>query len=286
MTVFEHFVAAIRERLSEQGVSARAAALRAGLPVRSVNGILEGHVPSVERAAEVAAALGLEFYIGPTRAATAPPSSGVMIPARLRNLEAAARTLNEFVLEAGGDPLPEEMTAPERSERTAEPEVDPDPAPLPAEAVVPPEAAAGPAPEYRSIPSVEVRASAGTGEMVFEEPKGSPLRIDPDRLPRWARSHTLSCIGAVGDSMEPEINAGDVLVVATSCNEAVNGQIVVVHTDDGLVVKRNRKTEDGWELVSNNPKYPPRPATDDDRIVGRVAWHGSRREALAGSPED
>lgn len=166
------------------------------------------------------------------------------------------------------------------------PEVGPDPAPLPAEAVLPPKMAVEPITEFRKIPSVEVRASAGTGEMVSEEPRGSPLRIDPDRLPRWARSHTLSCIGAVGDSMEPEIHAGDVLVVATSCNEAVNGQIVVVHTDDGLVVERNRKTEDGWELASDNPKYPPRPASDDDRIVGRVAWHGSRREALGGSPED
>ena len=279
MTVFEHFVAAIRERLDEQGISARAAALRAGLPVRSVNGILEGHVPSVERAAEVATALGLEFYIGPPRAPTGSPSSGVRIPARLRDLEAAARMLNEFVLEAGGDPLPEELTAPERSEGPEEPAPE-----FPASE--PPEEVAEPAVEFLSIRSLEeVRAAAGSGEMVFDESEGSPLRIVRDLLPRWARSHDLSCIGAVGDSMEPEIRAGDVLVVATSCNEAVHDQIVVVHTDDGLVVKRNRETEDGWELVSNNPKYPPRPATEDDRIVGRVAWHGPRAAARGESPE-
>ena len=282
MTVFEEFVAAIRRRLAEQGLSARAAALRAGLPVRSVNGILEGHVPSVERAAEVAAALGLEFYIGPPRSPAEPPSGGVMIPARLRDLEAAARTLNEFVREAGGDPTPGETTVAERSGSPAEAEAESDFPP-----VAPPEEAAEPASEFVSIRSLqEVRAAAGTGEMVFDESEGSPLRIVRDLLPHWARSHELSCIGAVGDSMEPEIHAGEVLVVATSSTEAVDGQLVVVGTLDGLVVKRNRKTGDGWELVSNNPRYPPRRATEDDRIVGRVAWHGPRSAARGEAPED
>lgn len=116
--------------------------------------------------------------------------------------------------------------------------------------------------------------------MVFEESDGSPLRIVRDLLPPWARDHELSCIGAVGDSMEPEIRAGDVLVVATTYTEAVEGQLVVVHTDDGLVVKRHQRTRDGgWEFVSTNPKYPPRRATGEDRLVGRVAWHGTRSAA-------
>ena len=51
----------------------RQAALRAGLPVRSVQGILEGHVPSIERAAKVARALGICFYIGAPEGET--PSS-------------------------------------------------------------------------------------------------------------------------------------------------------------------------------------------------------------------
>ena len=280
MTVFEHFVAAIRERLAEQGVSARAAALRAGLPVRSVNGILEGHVPSVERAAEVAAALGLEFYIGPPRAPAAPPSSGVMIPARLRDLEAAARTLNEFVLEAGGDPLPEEMTAPERSESPEAPEPGFPVSELPDEV-------AEPAALYRWIRSPQhVRADAGAGEIVFDESEGEEVPVLSSLLPRWSRSARLSCIRARGNSMAPTIQHGDLLVVAISHTEAVHNQIVVVHTLDGLVVKRNRQTEDGWELASDNSNYPPRPTTEDDRIVGRVAWHGSEAEARGESVED
>ena len=64
METHDKFVQAIREKLARENISVRQAALRAGLPVRSVQGILEGHVPSIERAAEVARALGICFHIG------------------------------------------------------------------------------------------------------------------------------------------------------------------------------------------------------------------------------
>lgn len=42
-------------------------ARRYGIPRRSLQSVLDGHVPSLERAAEICAALGLELYIGPRR---------------------------------------------------------------------------------------------------------------------------------------------------------------------------------------------------------------------------
>ena len=61
------FVTAIRERLAARKLSARAAASNAGLPARSVQDVLEGHVPSIDRAAEICEALDLGFYVGPPR---------------------------------------------------------------------------------------------------------------------------------------------------------------------------------------------------------------------------
>ena len=61
------FVARIRETLAARGLSARAAALQSGLPIRAMQGVLEGHSPSLGRAAEICVALGLEFYVGPPR---------------------------------------------------------------------------------------------------------------------------------------------------------------------------------------------------------------------------
>lgn len=76
-------VAAIGERLSARSLSARAAALGAGLPERRVQGVLEGHTPSIDNAAEICAALGLEFYIGPPRG-NPPPSEAEIEPDDLR----------------------------------------------------------------------------------------------------------------------------------------------------------------------------------------------------------
>ena len=39
------------------------------MPVRSLQNVLDGHVPSITRAEEICDALGLELYIGPPRSA-------------------------------------------------------------------------------------------------------------------------------------------------------------------------------------------------------------------------
>ena len=64
METHDRFVQVIKEKLARENLSVRAAALRANLPVRSIQAIMEGHVPSIERAAEIAKALGICFHIG------------------------------------------------------------------------------------------------------------------------------------------------------------------------------------------------------------------------------
>lgn len=54
--------------------SVKEVAKRAGVPRRSVQGLLDGHVPSIDRAEKIAAALELEFYVGPPRTAAKPGS--------------------------------------------------------------------------------------------------------------------------------------------------------------------------------------------------------------------
>ncbi len=57
----------IRKAVSARNSSIRALASSIGLPHRSVQNVLDGKEPKVGRAAEIARALGLEFYIGPPR---------------------------------------------------------------------------------------------------------------------------------------------------------------------------------------------------------------------------
>ena len=72
----------IRRRLVETGTSQHRAALDANLPEDAIRNILTGHMPRLDRAAEVFNALGLKFYIGPSGS---PPR----LDSHARNPEAA-----------------------------------------------------------------------------------------------------------------------------------------------------------------------------------------------------
>ena len=78
-------------------MSIRALALRANMPVRSIQSVIDGHVPSVTRAEEICDALGLELYIGPPRSTSAgisgvPDGSG-FVPVSDRRLAGMLATL-------------------------------------------------------------------------------------------------------------------------------------------------------------------------------------------------
>ena len=120
----------------------------------------------------------------------------------------------------------------------------------------------------------DVRAAAGSGEMVFYEAEQLKVEIPRTLLPGWARPRGLSCIRAAGDSMEPTLNDGDMILLDSTQTEPMDGKVFVLHTEDGLVVKRLRASDDGWTMTSDNPAYRPRPVGEWDQSVGRLAWSG------------
>lgn len=79
-----------------------------------------------------------------------------------------------------------------------------------------------------------------------------------------------------GDSMEPKISEGDIVIVRQQ-NDAENGEIVIATVNgDEATCKRLRKYRDGIELVSNNPSYEPMFFSNEEiekkpvKIIGRV----------------
>ena len=79
-----------------------------------------------------------------------------------------------------------------------------------------------------------------------------------------------------GDSMEPRICEGDVVIVRQQ-SDAESGDIVIALVNgDDATCKRLRKYRDGIELISNNPSYEPMFFSDKDietkpvRIIGKV----------------
>ena len=79
-----------------------------------------------------------------------------------------------------------------------------------------------------------------------------------------------------GDSMEPKISEGDVVIVRQQ-DDAESGDIVIVTVNgDYATCKRLRKYRDGIELISNNPSYDPIFFSNKDiiekpvRVIGKV----------------
>lgn len=90
------------------------------------------------------------------------------------------------------------------------------------------------------------------------------------------RAHVLR---VKGDSMEPTLSDGDVILVDTSDTDPAGGGMFVIGTIDGAQVKRLMRRTDGSLLIisDNREIYPPevlaRADADAFRIIGRVRWY-------------
>ncbi|MDM1546154.1 helix-turn-helix transcriptional regulator [Ignatzschineria indica] len=89
----------------------------------------------------------------------------------------------------------------------------------------------------------------------------------------------LIVIGVKGDSMEGEINNGDIILINKEDNALLNG-IYVIRIEGDLIVKRIQRLPGGiikvisansayesFEIDTNNPPL-------DFEAIGRVVWHG------------
>ncbi len=127
----------------------------------------------------------------------------------------------------------------------------------------------------------DVRAAADAGEEVFEETEMS-ITIPSEALPTGLDPDTCIALRVEGDSMEPNIRSGDILVIDQSDREPLEGRAYVVRSATGLIIKRLRQEAGAWIMASDNPDFPPRPMAGEDRILGRVLWFGPEKAAVAG----
>lgn len=124
----------------------------------------------------------------------------------------------------------------------------------------------------------EVWASAGFGARPITERPHAAIALDRQFLrDLGANPDSCSIIRATGDSMQPTIPDGSMLVVDHQQSEVKNGHIMIIALEDDLLVKRCRRRLDGLvELISDNPAYPPETIGRDTiqqlRVVGRVVY--------------
>lgn len=91
-----------------------------------------------------------------------------------------------------------------------------------------------------------------------------------------AKTGTFFGLQIHGDSMEPRMCEGDVVIVRKQ-DDAESGEIVIATVNGSdATCKRLRKYRDGIELISNNPSYDPMFFSNEEieskpvRIIGKV----------------
>jgi len=136
---------------------------------------------------------------------------------------------------------------------------------------------------FVKIPRYKVVASAGNGTMIHSEQIVDHLAFRSD----WVRHAlgvpvaSLALINVTGDSMEPTLSNGDLILIDTSVSKVEDSGVYVLRYDGILKVKRIHSKYDGSVvIISDNAKYSPEliqgDLINDLYVVGRVVWCGRR----------
>lgn len=136
---------------------------------------------------------------------------------------------------------------------------------------------------YVYVPLYDVHAAAGSpGAAPQTETVVNELAFREE----WIRStlHVapadLSLVHVEGDSMEPDLRAGDIILIDHTDTSARREGIYVIRMEDALLVKQVQRLGGGvLKLISRNPAYEPinvpLPAIQTGEkyaIIGRVVW--------------
>lgn len=130
---------------------------------------------------------------------------------------------------------------------------------------------------YIRVPRYDIAASAGGGAMVHSEQVVDYLAFRKEWLQGslGVSPSSVAVISVMGDSMEPYLADGDLILVDTSVTRIENNAVYVIHVDGSLLVKRIQKKIDGTVIVkSDNEHYEPEvfrgEATELLRVVGKM----------------
>lgn len=133
--------------------------------------------------------------------------------------------------------------------------------------------------DFALINYYDVEVSAGAGSFVEHENRAGQFAFTRD----WLKSKGLiadkcALIKARGDSMEPTIHDGDIMLVDTSIHAILDDSIYVIQLDNRAMVKRIQQNLDGsLVIISDNDLYDKQLITPeqakDVKIAGRVTWY-------------
>ncbi len=130
-------------------------------------------------------------------------------------------------------------------------------------------------PELAWVGKYSVLGSAGPGAFVDSEHVVKQIGFRRD----WLRKKGLnpakcSVIDVHGDSMEPTLHHGAMILIDHQRARRLKNRIFAVRSDDGPLIKRLMHDNHHWLLVSDNEEYKPVKWPREAVVIGQVMWTG------------
>lgn len=134
--------------------------------------------------------------------------------------------------------------------------------------------------DFVLIPLVEACLSAGGGSFETGGNVTKEYAFRKDFILNKGNPANMVLMRVSGDSMEPEIQNNDVVLIDQSKTTILASKIYAVAFDDCVYLKRIEKDLNGIILISSNKSYSPIQITLNEqtenqfKIIGRVLWSG------------
>ena len=130
------------------------------------------------------------------------------------------------------------------------------------------------------IPLVEARLSAGTGSLETSPDSDRKYAFRSDFLHRKGNPSQMVLMRVSGNSMEPEIKDGDVVLLDQGKKHILPGRMYAVGIEDAIYIKQIDTMPGKLVLKSMNPAFPPVEVdmrgdlAEQARILGQILWVG------------
>lgn len=128
---------------------------------------------------------------------------------------------------------------------------------------------------FDTIPLAETRLNAGGGNVVFSENLKEAYSFRKEWISRVATAKkNLILMFVEGDSMDPAINDGDIVMIDRGRQHIFTGKIYAIGVSDTIMIKRLELLPDSKvKIISDNRTYDPYIIEGKElRIIGQVIW--------------
>lgn len=137
--------------------------------------------------------------------------------------------------------------------------------------------------DHIAIKRVDLKISAGISGFGVEYLNGerSPIFFRRDWIEKKGfNPDKLHAIAVSGESMEPSLYDGDLVVINTDEQKPVDGEVFAANYEGEVVIKRLIREAGQWFLSSDNPdkrRYPNKLCHEHCFIIGRIIYKQSER---------